>query len=227
MFLSEMNDIELPPALSAYKGLRGQILVELKRAQPLTAKALAERRAVSTNAIRRHLKELEVDRLVEYGRQHSGAGAPSFAYRLTADAEALFPKGYEQTLTEFLAYLEQSQGRAEVQRFFTQRYAEQEDQLRGQLGDRPLNHKLQVVADLLSRQGFMAEWVVDDSGARLAEHNCAMQAVAARYPELCAAEEDFLRRVLGVGVRRHAHIPQGCNACEYTVNLGPERPKTD
>ena len=45
--------------LPAHKGLRGDILVALKREQPLTARDLAQRLGVSPNAIRHHLKELE------------------------------------------------------------------------------------------------------------------------------------------------------------------------
>src|SRR5690349_4287309 len=100
------------------KGLRGQILVELKRAQPLTAKELALRFEVTPNAIRRHLKELEAERLIAYGRQQKGRGAPTFAYRLTDVGEALFPRRYAEQLTEVLTYLEHRGGRQEVRKFF-------------------------------------------------------------------------------------------------------------
>ncbi len=42
--------------LAAHKGLRGDVLLELKRAQPLTARELADKLGVSRNAIRHHLK---------------------------------------------------------------------------------------------------------------------------------------------------------------------------
>src|SRR2546425_268095 len=64
------------PQLAAHKGLRGQILLELKRAQPLTAKDLAEKLRVSPNAIRHHLKELEAEQLIAYGREQRGVRAP-------------------------------------------------------------------------------------------------------------------------------------------------------
>src|SRR3954469_706240 len=92
------------------KGLRGQILLELKKSQPLTARELATRHQVTPNAIRRHLKELEAERLIEYGRQQKGRGAPTFAYRLTDQGEALFPKRYAEQLTDVLTYLEQRGG---------------------------------------------------------------------------------------------------------------------
>jgi predicted ArsR family transcriptional regulator len=51
-----------------------------------------------------------------------------------------------------------------------------------------------------------------------------MRAVVERYPEICAAEERFLREVLTAEVERHAHIVSGCNACEYAISFGAARP---
>ncbi len=74
------------------KGQRGALLVQLKRSQPLTAKELASRLGVSLNAVRHHLKELEVEALVRYDRSRRGVGAPAFSYRLSPGGEALFPR---------------------------------------------------------------------------------------------------------------------------------------
>src|ERR1041384_2402465 len=65
------------PQPPAHKGLRGQILLELKRAQPLTATELADKLGVSPNAVRHHLKELEAEQLIVYGREQRGVGAPT------------------------------------------------------------------------------------------------------------------------------------------------------
>jgi predicted ArsR family transcriptional regulator len=73
---------------------------------------------------------------------------------------------------------------------------------------------------MLSREGFMAEWSVDAGRVRIAEHNCAVQAVAERFPEICAAEEEFLQSILGTSVQRDMYIPDGCNSCQYTVGMG-------
>ena len=56
-------------------------------------------------------------------------------------------------------------------------------------------------------------------GAKLTEHNCAIQAVAERYPEICVAERRFLEEVLSAAVDRKAHILAGCSACEYHVQF--------
>lgn len=221
----------LSPQLGAHKGLRGQILLELKRMQPLAAKDLAERFVVSANAVRRHLKELEADGLVEHTRERRGHGAPTYAYQLTADGEGLFPKRYDEALTDVLTFVARTIGRSEVQRIFAERFRAHADRLQAELAAASFEEKVAAVVDLLSRQGFMADWKVEGGRVHIAEHNCAVQAAAERFPEICAAEADFLRRVLATDVQRQTHIPSGCNACEYSVSLvtlgGPERPAGD
>ncbi|MSR06250.1 MAG: GntR family transcriptional regulator [Gemmatimonadetes bacterium] len=200
------------------KGLRGRILQDLKMHQPLTARELAARYGVSSNAIRRHLKGLEADDLVEYGREQRGKGAPTFAYRLANAGEALFPRRYAEELTEALTYLEQRGGRAEVKKFFAGRFETQAHGLSASLEGSSAEERVETVVEFLRQQGFMAEWTpLAGGGVRIAEHNCAMQAVAEKYPEICDAEADFLREILQADVRRDAHIPNGCHACEYAV----------
>ena len=65
----------------------------------------------------------------------------------------------------------------------------------------------------------MADWREADGTFELAEHNCAIRSVAERFPEVCAAEENFLQLVLGAAVDRRTHIVSGCNACEYAIQF--------
>jgi DeoR family suf operon transcriptional repressor len=206
-------------SLAAHKGLRGDILLALKRAQPLTARQLAERLDVSPNAVRHHLKELEAERLVVYGRVQRGVGAPTFAYRLSADGEASFPRAYEDALTGLLEHVEEKVGRGAAVEMFEQRYAELTRRLAAELEGAEPAARLARVVELLSASGYMAEWDERAGAFRLAEHNCAIRAVAERFPEVCAAEERFLERVLGAAVQRVQHIPGGCNACEYAITF--------
>lgn len=208
------------PGLAGHRGLRGDILLELKRRQPVTAKQLADMFGVSANAVRRHLKELEAEGLIDYGREQRGTGAPTFTYRLSSDGEALFPTHYGQALTEILAYVAQQNGREAVQAIFAQRFRAHAERLRAELADATLEERVAVVVKLLSEQGFMAAWKVEKDTVTLAEHNCAVRAVAEQFPEICAAEADFLREVLRSDLRRDSYIPDGCNACQYSISLG-------
>ncbi len=205
--------------VSGHRGLRGQVLLEIKKSQPITAKELAGRFGVSTNAVRRHIKELEVEGLVRFGREQRALGAPAFAYRLTEQGETLFPNGYRDALTALLEHVAEKEGRAAVVAMFEERYAQLARRLKAEAGSGPRERQLEAVSRVLSEAGYMAEWSEADGSFRLAEHNCAMRAVVERFPEICAAEERFLREVLGARVERRAHIGSGCNSCEYAISF--------
>lgn len=205
--------------------MRGQILLEVKKSQPITAKELGSRFGVSSNAIRRHLRELELEGLVRFGRERQAMGAPAFAYRLTEDGEALFPNGYRDALTELLDWIAARDGRQAVVEMFEERYAQLTRRLRAELDVAPREQRLAATARVLSEAGYMAEWSESEGSFRLAEHNCAMRAVVQRYPEICQIEERFLTDVLGARVEREQHIGSGCNTCEYAISFsGPTAP---
>jgi predicted ArsR family transcriptional regulator len=206
--------------ISGHRGLRGQVLLEIKKSQPITAKELGVRFSVSANAVRRHLKELELEGLVSVGREQHGIGAPVFVYRLTEHGEALFPNGYRDALTELLSRMVEREGRAVVVAMFEQRYDDLTRRFKAELAAAPREHRLETVARVLSEAGYMAEWHEAAGTFRLAEHNCAMRAIVEQFPEICAAEERFLREVLGAQVEREAHIASGCNCCEYAISFG-------
>ena len=199
-------------------------MVQLKRGRRLTARELATGLGVSLNAIRHHLKELEAEGLVEYERQHRGVGAPVFAYHLSATGESLFPRRYEDTLLELLDHVVQSEGRAAAVRVLEAHYTRLAERLKAETAGTPPARRLELVARALSEAGYMARATSSptDSMGTLTEHNCAIQAVAERFPELCAAEARFLEDVLGGAVDRRSHILRGCAACEYQVRFERE-----
>jgi DeoR family suf operon transcriptional repressor len=77
----------------------------------------------------------------------------------------------------------------------------------------------------------MAEAVAGAPGlpgaATLREHHCAVREVAEQFPEICAAEQEFIEQVLGVPVERTGHILRGCPACEYRAAAGVLITSTD
>ena len=201
------------------KGPRGAVLVQLKRARELTAKELAGRLGVSLNAARHHLKELEAEGLVEYRREHRGVGAPAFAYRLSPAGEALFPRRYEETLTALLDRMVERDGRAAAVALLETYFAGLTRRLQGELAGSTPAERLNVLGRVLSEEGYMAEVTSGGASGTLTEHNCAIPAVAERFPEICAAEARFLADVLGAEVDRREHMLSGCSACEYHVRF--------
>jgi predicted ArsR family transcriptional regulator len=142
---------------------------------------------------------------------------------LTAGGEALFPRRYEATLLEFLDHVVARDGREAAVRVLESHFAALATKLGGSLADASPQRRLEIVTAALSEEGYMAEWREqhDGSFATLTEHNCAVKAVAERFPELCEAEARFLETVLRGPVERRAHMLTGCGACEYLVRLDP------
>jgi DeoR family suf operon transcriptional repressor len=214
-------------ALVGYRGLRSELLIELKKAQPLTAKELGARFGLTANALRRHLKELEGAGLVRYRREVRGVGGPRFAYSLSEEGEALFPRAHAATLVEALEFLREREGPEAVVAFFRQRWAGIITEAGLDLPSLAFADRVQLFAELLTSQGYMAEAVADapaaggrepaGSAMTLRKYNCALREVAERFPELCDAEVEFMERVLGARLDRRAHLLAGCNMCEYRV----------
>ena len=213
----------LPLAPSPAAGLRGPrhaVLVQLKLAQRLTAKELAERMGLSLNAVRHHLKELSAAGLVGYDREHRGVGAPVFSYRLTTAGEAVFPRRYQEALTGLLDQMVQRDGRQAAVALLEAHFAQLASRLNAELAGREPAERLHVLGQVLSDEGYVAEVRTGTGEGTLTEHNCAIPAVAERFPELCAAEARFVAQVLGAEVERRDHMLSGCSRCEYHVRFG-------
>ena len=205
--------------LGGFRGLRADLLIALKKAPgALTARELAERFGVTPNALRRHLDALEADALVRHDREVRGVGAPVHAYALTAAGEALFPQAYAPVLEAVLDTLREAAGTEGVRTAIRRQWAPLVTGAGSRLAELPLEERAQLVAELRSSQGYMAEATPAADGTVIVrEHHCAVRDVVARFPEICAAEQELMEELLGVPVVRTQYIPAGCAVCEYVA----------
>lgn len=206
---------DLPPG---QKGPRGSILVQLKAERGLCAKELGERLGLSPNAMRHHLKELEVAGLIAYEREVRGVGAPAFCYHLTRQGEALFPNRLEGLLDQLLDHVVAREGRAAATAVLEQYFLDLGRKFEEQVAGVSATERRVVVTRLLSEEGFMPEWRVSPEGVEtILLHNCPIRVVVDRLPEVCEAETRFLSMVFGVALERHEHREAGAGACEYRL----------
>ncbi|MBL8979452.1 MAG: winged helix-turn-helix transcriptional regulator [Gemmatimonadetes bacterium] len=215
--LSEhLHEQQLP---AAYKGPRGVILLALKRAGALTTRELSEQLGLSANAIRHHLRELEAEGVIAYRREQRGVGAPTYAWHLSPAGEGLFPQRYKELLTEVLDRVAAQAGRQAVVTALETRFTDLARKLQGELTGATPERRIEAVMRALGEGGYMAEWRAGAEGFTLTEHNCAIRALAERFPEICVAERKFLEEVLAAAVQRESHMLEGCPACEYRVRF--------
>jgi len=214
---------------------RRTILFALRRHGPLAPDELVARLGVSRTAVLQQLHALEAGGLVERSAVRHGVGRPRHLYDATADAQALFPASYDRLARGLIDAIGRVGGETLVEEVFHARCALLADQIherlaRNGLADAPLAERVRELAAIQDELGYLctAETATATSGdvtpngtIRLREHNCAIHAVATRYPAACACELDLFRHVLGAKVVRETHIAAGDRSCTYRIEERP------
>lgn len=226
--------MDVSVSLGGFRGVRAELLVALKKAQPVTAHELGAQFGLTANALRRYLKVLEEEGLVRFRRLVRGLGAPVYAFSLTELGEALFPRTYASVLVTALTALRKEGGAEAVRKVFTAEWAALADDAEPIMASLPLCERASLMAELLTARGYMAEAIrVSPDGTtraldsdtpdaldvvtRLRLHNCSMRDIAEMFPEACEAEAAFIEKLLGVPVVREGHQLRGCRTCEYSM----------
>jgi DeoR family transcriptional regulator, suf operon transcriptional repressor len=220
-----MQDVSV--GLGGYRGVRAELLVALKKAQPVTAHELGAQFGLTPNALRRYLKVLEEEGLVCFRRIVRGLGAPVYAFSLTESGESLFPRTYASVLITALNTLRRERGSDAVRDVFAAEWTELANDAEPLMASLPLSERASLMAELLTARGYMAEAVTVETRSedgddievvtKLRLHNCSMREIAERFPEACAAESQFVEQMLGVPMVREAHQLSGCRTCEYST----------
>ncbi|MDX2182384.1 MAG: hypothetical protein SFW08_00225 [Gemmatimonadaceae bacterium] len=202
--------------LPGYRGVKADLLVAIKKAQSIGAKELGTQFGVTANALRRHLDSLEEDGVVARRLEQRGLGAPTHAYFLTAAGEALFPQAATDALGELLDAVKATGASDEVVAVFRRRWESLANQAKPLAASMTFSERAQLVAELLSAEGYLAEAeVIGGDQVVIREHHCAVRAVAERFPAVCEAEQRFLEQLLGTTVTREARVLDGCSHCAF------------
>lgn len=207
---------------------RRQIMTMLRKGGPRNAFDLARQLGISDIAVRRHLNNLERDRLVRVESVRQAMGRPTFVYSLTEAAEDLFPKHYADIALEFLVDVEDLQGEAAIDALFERReerlerkYAERMGSVSHPAGKADLAPRVAELAAIQDERGYMAEWREEgtDGASRyfITEHNCPIHAVAHRFQQACNSELSLFRKVLGADVEQLECKAKGGQRCVYEV----------
>lgn len=219
-----MQDVSV--SLGGYRGVRAELLVALKKAQPVTAHELGAQFGLTPNALRRYLKMLEEEGLVCFRRIVRGLGAPVYAFSLTEAGESLFPRTYASVLVTALTALREGRGSGAVRDVFSAEWEGLAVDATPLMSTLPISERAALLAELLTARGYMAEAVsTAHAGGGEAQpvttlrlHHCSMREIAEKFPEACVAESDAVQRMMGIPMVRQAHQLSGCRTCEYSTH---------
>lgn len=199
-----------------------------------TALQLAESLDVSPQAIRRHLKDLEGEGLIQYRSVQAGMGRPQHIYELTSLGRDRFPNRYGDFAVSFLDTLAETVGREQVITILQKQWERKATDYRRLVGAGSLQERVIKLVELRRAEGYMAECYPVESvdveivemgdrdvkGDRfvLMEHNCAISNVAETFPSVCGNELEMFAAVLpDCTVERTHWIIDGEHRCGYLI----------
>ena len=198
---------------------RRQILDILKRRGSATLEELAKEIGLSSVTIRAHLSLLERDDLIASEEVRGKVGRPHFVYSLTEHADQHFPTAYHQIAHRFLECFKDVATPQQMDLLINKVAQRWADEKTGRLVGKGLAERVSEVARIRTEEGAIAEWERCNGSFVIHQHHCPASRIALLHPEVCQAELEYLRRLLGVSVERVSSIRGGELRCSYRVAL--------
>jgi predicted ArsR family transcriptional regulator len=203
-------------------GAKRRIVERLKRVDSATAPELAAEFGLTDTAVRQHLEALEAAELVARSSAPStGRGRPPTHWSLTPSAGALFADRHSDLSIDLIESVRSSLGEAALATVISARVDRQAQQYSQAVSTvAPVAERVEVLARLRNAEGYLAEVVHHDDALGLVEHHCPIRGAAEACDDLCDAELDLFRKVLGpdVAVEREQHLLRSDQRCAYRIS---------
>lgn len=200
---------------------RRAIVKLLKTEGPIDSAQMAERLGLTAMAVRQHLYALQRENLVTAEERPVPLGRPAKFWRLTREADRLFPEAYAELSVALIDALQETFGAEGLNRVLVSRCARQRSDYAERIRPAdPLEKKVRELARVRTEEGYMAEVRPEEGGSYLlVENHCPICAAATACQGFCTTELDLFRSVLGPGVKveRVEHIISGDRRCAYRV----------
>lgn len=200
---------------------RRAILQLLKQSGELDAQALAEQLGISAMAVRQHLYALQAEALVTYREDTRPMGRPAKLWHLTSAADRFFPEGYAELTLSLVQSVTVAFGEEGLHRLLEVRTQQQTADYRQRMAAcTDWRDRVQMLADIRTEEGYMAEVQPQEDSVLLLEKHCPICAVATECTGLCAQELQVFQAALGdtITVERTEHIVAGDWRCVYKIS---------
>jgi predicted ArsR family transcriptional regulator len=192
---------------------------------PSTAADLACQLGLTPAAVRRHLDQLLAEGALEARDQRitgqRGRGRPAKVFAITDAGRDGFTHAYDELAAGALRYLAETGGDDAVMEFARHRLRTLEDRYRPLLQQVEPAERPQMLAQVLSHDGFAASVGTTPAGSQMCQHHCPVAHVAEEFPQMCEAETEMFARLLGTHVQRLATIAHGDGVCTTHLPTTP------
>lgn len=202
------------------------ILHHLVKQEHVSAQDLADLLKISPQAVRRHLKDLEEEGLIEHRAVQSGMGRPNYVYQLSKAGRDRLPDHYDKFAVSLLNTLAATVGPDQMGTILRKQWEQKALDYRRKIGSGSLQDRVANLVEIRKAEGYMAEWhVVEPEGDRphphyiITEYNCAISQIAESFPTVCGHELEMFEIALGAcRVERTHWLASGEHRCGYLVS---------
>lgn len=197
------------------EGTRGAIIRRLRR-RPCSVMDLTAELEVTESAVRAQLSRLEASGLAERAGKRPGTRKPEDLYRLTRDAEQLFPRTYGPLLKQLMDVLRERIKEDDLIAAMDEvalRIAAEFAPSTGGDAMQRAEHATEVVESL----GGAAEVEESDDTIDIRGWRCPFGEVSPWHPELCHLVEVLLSETTGLALREHCDRNPEAPRCTFSV----------
>jgi predicted ArsR family transcriptional regulator len=201
---------------------RAAVLARVKRDGPVSADGLAEALGITAMAVRQHLAALEAEALVEQvpAPREKARGRPLMLWQAAEASYVHFADSHAQLALDLLTQMKRAFGEAGLDKLLAARNRDQEKAYRAEMARAStLKSRLDALARIREREGYMPEVKRDADGWLFLENHCPICAAAKECQKLCRDELALFQKLMGrdVTVERASHILAGATRCTYRV----------
>jgi DeoR family suf operon transcriptional repressor len=204
-------------------GTRDLVLRTLLTQPRCTINELADKVGISPISIRHHIASLEAEGLIGSEDERHGVGRPRQLFSLTETGVEQFPTRYVRLTLRLLEHLKETMPEAMVSKLFTQMAQDLANDLAEgkETKNLTMKERLNLVKELLMREGFSIEWEQLDDGYQIHEASCPYYYVGQNHPEVCAVDQILISTVLSVPAEKVKCILNGDSNCTYLISELP------
>ena len=186
----------------------------------LDAGQLATTLGITVQAMRRHLRSLADDGLIEASTSINGPGRPSNRWCLTTQGRDRFPNAADRFAIGLLDSMRACLPETTLKALMDQQAEQKAAAYRAQLGDVSLAERLETLVALRRGEGYVTICSRDADGISwlLQEMHCSVQRIAEEFPAVCDQELLLIRRtVQDCTVERVHWRLEGGHACGFRI----------
>ena len=199
------------------KSTRDRVLHTLLARQRCTINEIAESVDINPISVRHHITKLEAEGLVTSEEERHGVGRPRRIYYLTESGIERFPSRYLRLTIRLLEQLKGTMPSHMVTQLFAQMAEDVASDYQGKLNGLDMEQRLNLVTELLNKEGFNVEWEQSKDEYIIREIGCPYYHVGQNHPEVCNVDQTLISTMLSVPAAKVQCLLNGDAHCTYII----------